>query len=486
VNSVRIERPLLELRAATFWAAALVAAAISWFVFCYGYIEDDAFIHLEFARSLAGGQGFAFNGHVVYGDTAPLWVLILAGIHSIGFGWVASAKLACVAGLLVVVSGAWRLGHELAGDNPALQFLPIGAVLVTVANPYFAHWSFSGMETLAALGVTLWSISTALLGRPSLRRCSFAALLLAIGPLLRPECVLLDAIIGPLLLLRFWRASRASAAQRLAAIVALGLLMALPVTIWSDYALQTFGAIVPNTNKAKQGGSITELVPRLLSVYAVGFPVTLALLPFLTLPRLAHWRAPVAVSVLLLWPLACACFYLANHTVVQTRYSLLSMPSMGIALLWLIAEARRPRLFAGTVTAMVLAATLTISLVVVPHLINKQKYIDVLAQISRYLRDQMPRQAPVAVFAIGEVAFESRHPLVDTGGITDRSVIPHMASPAETLAWAKAHGARYYITGAPPEPGAVPVLTATVPFIGWTFRRSLYDSRETLAIYELP
>jgi hypothetical protein len=122
----------------------------------------------------------------------------------------------------------------------------------------------------------------------------------------------------------------------------------------------------------------------------------------------------------------------------------------------------------------------------VPHLINKQKYIEVLAQISSYLRDQMPQQAPVAVFAIGEVAFESRHPLVDTGGITDRSVIPHMASTTETLAWAKAHGARYYITGAPPEPGAVPVLTATVPFIGWTFRRSLYDSRQTLAIYQLP
>jgi hypothetical protein len=485
VNSIRIERQPLELRVTALCAAALVAAAISWFVLSLGYIEDDAFIHLEFARSVADGKGFAFNGRVVYGDTAPLWALILVGIHFIGLSWVASAKLACTAGLLVVVSGAWRLGRELAGEDPELRLLPVAAVLVTVVNPYFAHWSFSGMESLTALGLSFWAVSMSLLGQPSLRRCAFAALLLAVGPLLRPEFVLLDAIVGPLLLWRFWRASQSPVMPRLAAVAALGLVMALPVAIWSAYALQTFGAIVPNTNQAKQGGTIVALAPRLLSVYAVGFPATLALLPFL-LPRLARWRAPVAVSVLLLWPVACVCFYLANHTILQTRYSLLSMPSMSIAVLWLIAQARRPWLFAGTVTAMVAAGSLTIGLIVVPHIINKEQYVDVLAQVSAHLRQQIPPADPVAVFAIGEIAFESRHPLVDIGGITDRSVIPHMASPTETLAWAKAHGARYYIAGPPPEPGAVPVFTATVPFIGWTFDHSMYSSRGTLSIYRLP
>jgi hypothetical protein len=159
---------------------------------------------------------------------------------------------------------------------------------------------------------------------------------------------------------------------------------------------------------------------------------------------------------------------------------------MSIAILWLIAQARRPQLFAGTVTAMVLAAILTIGLIVTPHLINKQKYVHVLAQVSAYMRDQIPQQAAVAVLAIGEIAFESRHPLVDTGGITDRSVVPYMASPPETLAWAKSRGARYYVTGAPPEPDAVPVFTVTVPFVGWTFHHSMYESQETLSIYRLP
>src|SRR5579862_9650503 len=54
---------------------------VLWFIHSWGYWEDDSFIHLEFARSLASGHGFAFNGSVVYGDTAPLWVMLLVGFH---------------------------------------------------------------------------------------------------------------------------------------------------------------------------------------------------------------------------------------------------------------------------------------------------------------------------------------------------------------------------------------------------------------------
>src|SRR5262245_43731533 len=34
-------------------SAVLLLCTVAWFVFSYGYIEDDAFIHLEFARSVA-------------------------------------------------------------------------------------------------------------------------------------------------------------------------------------------------------------------------------------------------------------------------------------------------------------------------------------------------------------------------------------------------------------------------------------------------
>ncbi|HYR69064.1 MAG TPA: hypothetical protein VER77_04230, partial [Candidatus Dormibacteraeota bacterium] len=45
-----------------------------------GYLTDDTFIHLQFAKNLIGGRGFAFNaGEPTYGSTSPLWVLLLAG-----------------------------------------------------------------------------------------------------------------------------------------------------------------------------------------------------------------------------------------------------------------------------------------------------------------------------------------------------------------------------------------------------------------------
>src|SRR5687768_397605 len=43
---------------------------------------DDSFIHLQFARNLAAGDGLAYNpGERVTGSTAPLWTALL----SLGF-----------------------------------------------------------------------------------------------------------------------------------------------------------------------------------------------------------------------------------------------------------------------------------------------------------------------------------------------------------------------------------------------------------------
>ena len=91
-----------------WFSASLAIAAVFWFFFSYGYVEDDAFIHLEFARSLAEGSGFSFNGKVVNGDTAPLWVVLLAAVHSIGVGWIGAAKILGCIGVLVAASGVWR------------------------------------------------------------------------------------------------------------------------------------------------------------------------------------------------------------------------------------------------------------------------------------------------------------------------------------------------------------------------------------------
>ncbi len=49
-----------------------IAGPVGWTAFPL----DDSFIHLQFARNLAEGHGFAYNpGVPVAGSTAPLWTL---------------------------------------------------------------------------------------------------------------------------------------------------------------------------------------------------------------------------------------------------------------------------------------------------------------------------------------------------------------------------------------------------------------------------
>lgn len=469
------------------WSLGLGVLTALWFVFSYGYIEDDAFIHLEFARSVAAGQGFAFNGLVTSGDTAPLWVLVLVSLHAVGLEWIEAAKLACLLGLGSTVLAIVYLARDLVADHASFKRLAPAAVAVTVLNPYFVHWSFSGMESVTALGVSLWAIRATFVRPPSWAGALTSVTLLGIGPLLRPELLLLAGVGVPVTLWRYWRASQETALKlgsRLALLAAIG---ALPVLLWCVYALLTFGSPIPNTNMAKRGGGLSIVGPRLVSVYAAGFLVPLLLFPLVAIVRLLRGqRAPAAVWVLALWPLLCVVFYLADHTLVQTRYCLLSMPCLGILTLWLLEDSARPLSLRLATGAMVLVSLLTVSLTVVPHVQNKKETVRLYAGIGSFLANHVPKDAPVAVYAIGQLAFESRHPLVDVGGITRPSVIPYLNDPEATFQWAKRNGARYFISSHPPQAGAIPVYSVATPFLGWTFKHSSYGATEPLTVYRLP
>ena len=77
------------------------AWCVLWFLHARGFWEDDSWIHLEFARSLARGQGWSFNGHVVYGDTSPLWVGLLDLFHVALPDWMVAGKTLTVVSAVV-------------------------------------------------------------------------------------------------------------------------------------------------------------------------------------------------------------------------------------------------------------------------------------------------------------------------------------------------------------------------------------------------
>jgi hypothetical protein len=514
-----------NLRAARIASALLLGLVflwcLYWFVHAWHYWEDDAYIHLEFARSLASGRGFAFNGRVVAGDTAPLWVFLLAASHILIPDWLVAGKLLTVLGAALGLTGAYAFARRIAAyllpSGVAATLFPAALLLLIVANPYFCYWAFSGMEPVAASGVAFFAVLAATRDRPSTASFLAASLLAGIAPLLRPEMFFLSALLLIPLIGQGRRlpGNPDSPYNRMALIAGL-FLAAAPITLWAFYSLHAFGHLLPNTNAAKRAAPADSVLRHLLSIYSAGFPLILCGLaagilylllrpsavrrslhnavasafPSLTKPTFATpaqtSSLPLAGWIFLLWPSIATLFYVTNHTYVQTRYILLTAPGLTIVIL-LLAFAASPRT-ARILYLAALAAALTVSLVDArPFIRNKIINCQITQDLALYIRDRLPPDAPVAAYAIGQIAFVSQHPILDISGITRPGAVPFLTVPPQAMVhWARSQGAQYYIAGLQPVPGAVIVYPTSDRFAAWTFHTALYSTSTPVNLWKLP
>jgi hypothetical protein len=491
--------------------ALLVAFAaawcIYWFVHAWSYWEDDAYIHLEFARSVAAGRGFAFNGRVVAGDTAPLWVLLLAGMHALIPDWIVAGKVLTVFGAAFGLAGTYAFARSLARSilpRASAEIFPAAVVLLVVVNPFTCYWIFSGMESLAAAGLACFAVLAATRDVPTTKSFLTGCLLAGIAPLVRPEMIVLTALVA-LPLLGQWLRLNSQKRAGFGAFAAGLLLIALPLTLWSLYSLHAFGHVLPNTNAAKRAAPTDSVVRHLVGIYALGFPLILCgLLAGIAslLLRASEVRSsirnalasvfapleargfPLAGWIFILWPLINTVFYIANHTYVQTRYILVTAPGLTVVIMALALEASQRAGRAVYVAAML--AAITVSVVIVrPFIRNKGINCQVSRDLALYIRDHVAPDAPVADYSIGEIAFVSEHPIIDTGGITRPGAIPYLNAPPEAmLRWARSEGARYYI-GEPPESNATLEFSAEQRFIGWSFHTANYGTTVPIELWKL-
>jgi len=396
-----------------------------WFVHAWNYWEDDAFIHLEFARSVAAHRGFAFDGKIVSGDTAPLWVFLLVATHALVPDWLAAGKILTALGVVLGLTGAYAFARALSAALPGSELFPAALVLLIAVNPYFCYWSFSGMEPVAAVGVAFWAVLAATAESPSTGSFLTGCLLAGIAPLLRPEMVFLTAILAAPLLARWVRLRRAADSPRTLAAFCSGLILTTgPLTAWSLYSLHAFGHLIPNTNAAKRAAAADSVPLRLLTTYSLAFPVILCgaltgiayvLFRFVrvrasieraagsafgsrsTLPsegRTSTRSLPLAGWIFILWSIVNTAFYIANHTYVQTRYILVTAPALTIVVM-LFAFAISRRIYRVSY-AIALLAALAISLVTVrPFLRNKGIDDQATQALAFFIRDRLPPDAPV-------------------------------------------------------------------------------------------
>ncbi len=394
---------------------------------------DDSWIHLQFARNLAEGRGFAYNpGVPVAGSTAPLWTLLLAGAFVLVGSEPVLAKGLGAAGTLIAALLARGLA-EVWTERRGLGLL--AGILTALSGPML--WgALSGMEvSLAALLVT-----AGILGHAS-GKAWLAAGMIGLAALARPEAV----VLVPLL----WLAGPLTAGRTL------GILgtAAACLTPWVTFNLATVGSLLPATAAAKIKGGLIGFLSGLhepLRVALVWRPREFevewiewlwsvnVLLPILLLPGLwwlsRRWGRPAALpaSVLLIHPLAMALlapFY--GPAFQEGRYSIHLLPLalvVAVAALALIPDGagRWARALRGAVAlALLVAAGAALPAAAARYAWAVENIESMQVFLGRWVATHTPPQARLGLNDVGAIVYLSRREVVDLMGLVTPSVIPY-------------------------------------------------------------
>ncbi|MGH3436293.1 MAG: hypothetical protein ACRDRN_07470 [Sciscionella sp.] len=189
----------------TVVTVVLVVAAFGVLIYQRRWISDDGLIVVREVREILAGNGPNYNpfqrDEV---DTSPLWTWLLAAfavvfrfdvaVDAVVLGWLCS-----VIGLAVALAGSARF-HRLRGTRG--QLVPAGA-LVPLGVAAFWDFGTSGLEnglSMLWLG-TVWWLAVAVTDGGSRRGFAAVAIVLGLGPLVRPDFTLATIVFGIALLM---------------------------------------------------------------------------------------------------------------------------------------------------------------------------------------------------------------------------------------------------------------------------------------------
>ena len=301
------------------WAAAGVAVVFgTWMVWQRRWISDDGFINYRIIQQLLAGRGPTYNAaERVEGGTSTLWLgLVWLGQaitpgSDTGAVMVALGTALSALALALLAVGAFAL-HP---GRPLL--LPVGLAVVVAIAPM---WDFgtSGLETslsMAWIAACFAGLAVRVRRGPAARPAWQPwplAVLIGLGPLVRPDFALLSLGFGIALL---WQSGRRWRAWLAAA----GIALVVPVA-YEIFRMGFFASLVPNTALAKSNGSWAQgllylrdfvgtywlWIPIAIGVWLIGSrvsrrpasgePDARSLLVILPLTALAHTAFVVSVG----------------------------------------------------------------------------------------------------------------------------------------------------------------------------------------------
>jgi hypothetical protein len=420
------------------WVTAAFLLALGWFWLSQWRITgnlglssfplDDSWIHLQFARNLAEGQGFAYNpGVPVAGSTAPLWTLVLAAVFAVFGSHPFWAKPIGIALTLATALLSRRLAWDWTGNRGLALVAGVGT---GIAGP-LVWGALSGMEVaLAALLVTAAMVCH------MTERDRATAVLLGLAALARPEAVLLIPLC--------WMA-RPITSRRTAlfAGVAAGCLGP-----WVLFNLATAGTPLPATASAKiEGGLVGFLSGRRESIattllerpwrfemdwirWVASVDVLLPLLMLIGLCVLWHRvgrTAALPAAVLLLHPIGMALLAPYRGPGFQEgRYSMHLLPlGIAAAAVGLDAMSRRRRLRAVAMALFLVAAVAALGPAGSRYAWAVQNIDAMHVRLGEWVAAHTPPEARLALNDVGAITFLSRREVVDVMGLVTPEIIPY-------------------------------------------------------------
>ncbi len=454
--------PWLALSVAA--AACVVYLASELYVFsgALALPLDDGWIHLQFARHLATGDGLAYNpGQWISGSTAPLWTALLALAFLLPGDpliWVKALGVACFLGTVVATD---RLAAEL-GLGRGLRRL---AAVLTATSHWLVWSALSGMEIVLFAYLSLWGIILHLRERAAPARAPASLAVLAASALARPEGALLLvlALIDRSMRFEFSAAELEVSPEEDRAAWHTGLPAAAIVLVptWIFY-LWIGGSVLPTTFAVKAGPP-PDLIPSgrylaiVLDILFRSQPLMLLVAGAGVLRLTAGLGGRRDRGLLpALWPIGLALAYSllaspAGPAAVGNfgRYYFPLLPVVVVlGVLGLEPTGRRlgPAVrFAGRrlpVRAVAIAVLLAPQLWGVAN--GPPRYLQTLANVedsdvaaARWLATRLPAEALLAVQDIGALKYHLPNRIVDLTGIVNPPILPYLkgSGPSDPVYW---------------------------------------------------
>jgi len=421
------------------------STALPWVILAFGTLVwgiivyrthfqlEDALITYRYSANIIAGRGFVFNpGERVLGTTTPLVTLFLA-LVSLPFGSHAVREVATVVmpvfGLMAGVATYFALtkrGVSNAAAGLAMCFL--------YAHIAFIRTGIGGMETpvlLLLMGLSLWALGS---DRPIMM-----GVLCGLVVLCRIDGGIWAAMMVLALGLKSWRKAAISA---LAAF-----LVVLP---WIIFATIYFGSFLPNSMLAKAvvrpGRESILLSGEHMIRYAywfvcgTGFQGSMYPLPlWLAVLSLGAWRL-LRQSPKNLWPVVAFPFVYAfimyagrcpkfEWYLLPITYTCMILLGVGMVEIYRGVQRLIPARARSTVAAsIIIVAVLCYCGAAVPEMIRQMSSLTtkedfVRTQVGKWLRDNTPEHASVAMEAIGYQGYYSERRIIDLAGLVTPKVV---------------------------------------------------------------